>query len=82
MKDQDLIPVTENSLRDYRNAREENQLNAVYVARWIEYKKRYFANFLSYAFDKEGNLYRRDFLKSDGWLMVNSFVEADLEGWG
>ncbi len=76
----ELIPVTEASLHAFRDAKEENKLKAVYMMRWIDYKKRYFSNFLAYAFDKEGNIYRRDFLKGSGWLQVPNFIESDLHG--
>tara|TARA_B100000035_G_C20875413_1_gene498135 strand:- start:535 stop:777 length:243 start_codon:yes stop_codon:yes gene_type:complete len=74
-----LIPVTEYSLRDFREAKEENKLRSIYMERWLEYKKKYFSNFLSYAFDKEGNLYRRDFLTENGWQIVANFNEDDLD---
>ena len=74
-----LIPVTEYSLRDFREAKEENKLRSIYMERWLEYKKKYFSNFLSYAFDKEGNLYRRDFLTENGWQIVPNFNEDDLD---
>ena len=74
-----LIPVTEYSLRDFREAKEENKLRSIYMERWLEHKKKYFSNFLSYAFDKEGNLYRRDFLTENGWQIVANFNEDDLE---
>ena len=73
-----LIPVTEYSLRDFREAKEENKLRSIYMERWLEHKKKYFSNFLSYAFDKEGNLYRRDFLTKNGWQIVANFNEDDL----
>ncbi len=73
-----LIPVTEYSLRDFREAKEENKLRSIYMERWLEHKKKYFSNFLSYAFDKEGNLYRRDFLTENGWQIVANFNEDDL----
>ena len=74
-----LIPVTEYSLRDCREAKEENKLRSIYMERWLEHKKKYFSNFLSYAFDKEGNLYRRDFLTENGWQIVANFNEDDLD---
>jgi hypothetical protein len=74
-----LIPVTEYSLRDFREAKEENKLRSIYMERWLEHKKKYFSNFLSYAFDKEGNLYRRDFLTENGWQIVANFNEDDLD---
>tara|TARA_Y100000015_G_C2328926_1_gene60248 strand:+ start:57 stop:299 length:243 start_codon:yes stop_codon:yes gene_type:complete len=73
-----LIPVTENSLKDFREAKEENKLRSIYIERWLDHKKKYFSNFLSYAFDKEGNLYRRDFLTKNGWQIVANFNEDDL----
>ena len=78
MNQNDLIPVTEYSLREFREAKEENKLRALYLERWVEHKKKYFSNFLSYAFDKEGNLYRRDFLTENGWQQVANFNEDDL----
>ena len=74
-----LIPVTEYSLIDFREAKEENKLRSIYMERWLEHKKKYFSNFLSYAFDKEGNLYRRDFLTENGWQIVANFNEDDLD---
>ena len=74
-----LIPVTDYSLRDFREAKEENKLRSIYMERWLEHKKKYFSNFLSYAFDKEGNLYRRDFLTENGWQIVANFNEDDLD---
>ena len=73
-----LIPFTNETLKQFKSLKEENQLLAVYLERWIDYKKKYFSNFLSYAFDKEGNLYRRDFLSENGWLQVAKFDENDL----
>ena len=73
-----LIPVTESSLKDFREAKDENKLRSIYIERWLDHKKKYFSNFLSYAFDKEGNLYRRDFLTKNGWQIVANFNEADL----
>jgi|TARA_R100000030_G_C3178422_1_gene105207 hypothetical protein len=73
-----LIPVTENSLKDFREAKDENKLRSIYIERWLDHKKKYFSNFLSYAFDKEGNLYRRDFLTKNGWQIVANFNEDDL----
>ena len=73
-----LIPVTESSLKDFREAKEENKLRSIYIERWLDHKKKYFSNFLSYAFDKEGNLYRRDFLTKNGWQIVANFNEDDL----
>ena len=74
-----LIPVTENSLKDFREAKDENKLRSIYIERWLDHKKKYFSNFLSYAFDKEGNLYRRDFLTENGWQIVANFNEDDLD---
>ena len=74
-----LIPVTEYSLRDFREAKEENKLRSIYMERWLAHKKKYYSNFLSYAFDKEGNLYRRDFLTENGWQIVANFNEDDLD---
>lgn len=74
-----LIPITEQSLKEFKIAKEENALKAIYVERWVEYKKRYFSNYLSYAFDKEGNLYRRDFLTENGWQQVENFNSEDLK---
>lgn len=74
-----LIPFTDETLKQFRELKEDNQLKTVYLQRWIEYKKKYFSNFLSYAFDKEGNLYRRDFLSDNGWQIVHEFVESDLK---
>ena len=79
MKNEDLIPVTATTLKDFENAKKENKLKSVYIKRWIDHKKKQFSNFLSYAFDKEGNLYRRDFLTSDGWQKVDGFIEDDLK---
>ena len=31
-----LIPVTEYSLRDFREAKEENKLRSIYMERWLE----------------------------------------------
>ena len=73
-----LIPVTESSLKDFREAKDENKLRSIYIERWLDHKKKYFSNFLSYAFDKEGNLYRRDFLTKNGWQIVANFNEDDL----
>jgi len=75
----DLIPFTDETLKQFRDIKEENQLKTIYLQRWIEYKKKYFSNFLSYAFDNEGNLYRRDFLTENGWQLVENFVDADLK---
>ena len=74
-----LIPITDSTIHEFRNAKEDNRLRARYLERWIEYKKKYFSNFLCYAFDKEGNLYRRDFLTEDGWLQVSNLNEDDLK---
>jgi hypothetical protein len=74
-----LIPVTDHSLKEFKIAKEENALKAIYMERWIEYKKKYFSNYLSYAFDKEGNLYRRDFLTENGWQQVENFNSEDLK---
>lgn len=74
-----LIPFTDETLKQFRELKEDNQLKTIYLQRWIEYKKKYFSNFLSYAFDKEGNLYRRDFLSDNGWQVVHDFVESDLK---
>ena len=79
MKHVNLIPFTNKTLKQFIELKEGNRLKKVYLQRWIEYKKKYFSNFLSYAFDKEGNLYRRDFLSENVWQIVESFVEADLE---
>ena len=79
MKNKDLIPVTDNSLKDFINAKKENKPVAMQMQKWIEHKKKYFSNFLSYAFDKEGNLYRRDFLTKNGWVKVNTLDENDLK---
>ena len=79
MKHVNLIPFTNETLKQFIELKEGNRLKKVYLQRWIEYKKKYFSNFLSYAFDKEGNLYRRDFLSENVWQTVESFVEADLE---
>ena len=73
-----LIPVTESALKDFREAKDENKLRSIYIERWLDHKKKYFSNFLSYAFDKEGNLYRRDFLTKNGWQIVANFNEDDL----
>lgn len=78
MDTEKLIPITDNSLNEFRNAKEDNRLKARHLERWVEYKKKYFSNFLSYAFDKEGNLYRRDFLTENGWQQVSNFNEDDL----
>jgi len=80
MKNEDLIPVSEYSLKNFVNAKKENKLIEIQIKRWIEYKKKHFSNFLSYAFDKEGNLYRRDFLTQNGWVKVNALDENDLKG--
>ena len=73
-----LIPITEYSLKEFRDAKEENKPRSIYLERWIDHKKKYFSNFLSYAFDKEGNLYRRDFLTENGWQIIPNFNEDDL----
>jgi hypothetical protein len=78
MNPENLIPVSEQSIKDYVLAKEENKLNAVFLHRWIEHKKKYFSNFLSYAFDKEGNLYRRNFLGDNVWVLTPEFVQSDL----
>ena len=75
---ENLIPFTSETLKQFKGLKEENQLLSVYLERWVDYKKKYFSNFLSYAFDKEGNLYRRDFLSENGWLQVAKFDEDDL----
>jgi len=74
-----LIPITQNTIHQFRMAKEENKLKALYLERWIEHKKKYFCNFLSYTFDKEGNLYRRDFLTENGWQQVENLNEDDLK---
>jgi hypothetical protein len=79
MNSEDLIPITDSTLKDFERAKEENRLKTVYIKRWIAHKKKQFSNFLSYAFDKEGNLYRRDFLTANGWQKVNNFIEDDLK---
>lgn len=73
-----LIPITQKTLHEFSVAKEENKLKALYLKRWVDHKKKHFSNFLSYAFDKEGNLYRRDFLTENGWLQVTNFNEDDL----
>ena len=73
-----LIPITQNTIHQFRMAKEGNKLIALYLERWIDHKKKYFSNFLSYTFDKEGNLYRRDFLTENGWQQVANFNEDDL----
>ena len=73
-----LIPITEVSLKKFREAKEENKLKSIYLERWVDHKKKYFSNFLSYAFDEEGNLYRRDFLTENGWQIIANFNEDDL----
>ena len=75
---QNLIPFTNETLKQFKKIKEENLLKSIYLERWIEYKKKYFSNFLSYAFDREGNLYRRDFLTNSGWQQVGNFDENDL----
>jgi hypothetical protein len=78
MDSKKLIPFTDETLKQFRVLKEDNQLKTIYLQRWIEYKRKYFSNFLSYAFDEEGNLYRRDFLSENGWLQVAEFDENDL----
>lgn len=78
MNYQNLIPFTNETLKQFSQIKEENLLKSIYLKRWIEYKQKYFSNFLSYAFDKEGNLYRRDFLTNSGWQQVGNFDENDL----
>ena len=79
MDSKKLIPFTDETIKQFRLLKEDNQLKTIYLQRWIEYKRKYFSNFLSYAFDEEGNLYRRDFLTENGWQVVHDFVESDLK---
>ena len=77
-----LIPVTEYSLRDFREAKEENkeevketEASEEKVEETAEEKVEETAKD-----DKvEGNLYRRDFLTENGWQIVANFNEDDLE---
>ena len=66
------------AIRKTNGKEEGNRIKARHLERWVEHKKKYFSNFLSYAFDKEGNLYRRDFLTENGWQQVSNFNEDDL----
>ena len=75
MKTEDLVPVTENSLREFRTLKKGNALLSVYLERWVDYKKKNFSNYVSYAYDKEGNLYRRDVLQSKEWVKTDKVVE-------
>jgi len=74
-----LIPITQSTLNKFKVTKEENRLKSIYLQRWIDYKNKNFSNFLSYAFDKEGNLYRRDFLTENKWLQVENLNEDDLK---
>ena len=40
-----LIPITQNTLHEFRLVKEENKLRALYLERWVEHKKKYFSNF-------------------------------------
>jgi hypothetical protein len=74
-----LIPITQSTLSKFKVSKEENRLKSIYLQRWVDYKSKNFSNFLSYAFDKEGNLYRRDFLTENKWLRVENLNEDDLK---
>jgi len=79
MNSDQLKPITDNSLKDYLSKKEENMVNKPYLQRWIDYKKRNFSNFLGYAYDEKGDLYRRDFLSENKWVLVDRFIQSDLK---
>ena len=67
MRNEDLNPITYNSLKRFEDLKEGNRLLSIYLKRWLDVKSKSFPNYVSYSFDDEGNLWTRDYLGDNTW---------------
>ena len=62
------------TINEFASFGDQNKRLAVNLKHWLDDKKKITLNYVSFAFDKSGQLYTRDSLRANRWYPTNRVI--------